>query len=162
MSPLRVVKGHASENDFVLILDLDGTLELSPALVRALCDRHAGVGADGVLRVVRSVNEPAGKAMANEAEFFMDYRNADGSTAEMCGNGVRVFLRYLQSLDLVGASAAIATRGGVRQAWLADDGQITVGMGRSRVLGGEPTVKTSGSPRNWSGVALELPNPHVV
>ena len=111
---MRVVKGHGTGNDFVVLPDLDGRIDLSPALVRALCDRHAGVGADGVLRVVRSENDPDAKEFAPGAPFFMDYRNADGSVAEMCGNGVRVFVRYLRREGLVGERTAVATRGGVR------------------------------------------------
>ncbi len=89
------VKGHGTENDFVLIPDLDAALDLTPAAVAAICDRRAGLGADGVLRVVRAAKHPDGAAYAAEAEWFMDYRNADGSVSEMCGNGVRVFARYL-------------------------------------------------------------------
>ena len=89
---MRLVKGHGTENDFLVLPDLDGAIALTPQAVRALCDRHAGVGADGILRVVRSENDPDSKEMAADAPFFMDYRNADGSVAEMCGNGVRVFL----------------------------------------------------------------------
>src|SRR6266498_5303099 len=111
MAPtVRVVKGHGTENDFVLVPDLDGLLDLTPRLVRALCDRHAGIGADGVLRVVRTglmSDEPDFKEMAAEAPYFMDYRNADGSIASMCGNGVRVFVRYLRAVGLVDHSAAI-------------------------------------------------------
>src|ERR1700742_3621328 len=112
---MRVIKGHGTENDFVVWPDLDGALGLSPELVRALCDRHAGVGADGVLRVVRLALDPAAAGMAAQAPYFMDYRNADGSVAEMCGNGVRLFLRYLQWMGLAGDESAVATRGGVRR-----------------------------------------------
>ena len=113
---MRVVKGHATENDFIIVDDRDGEFELSAELVRALCDRHAGIGADGVLagRARRATIRTA-RPMAGEAPFFMDYRNADGSIAEMCGNGVRLFLRYLQSIGLAGDEAAVATRGGVRR-----------------------------------------------
>ena len=106
---MRVVKGHGTENDFILLPDLDGELELDADLVRALCDRHAGLGADGVLRVVRTENVPEFAAFAPDAAFFMDYRNADGSLAEMCGNGIRVFVRYLRDLRLVEPSAAVTT-----------------------------------------------------
>src|SRR3954451_13418356 len=87
-SGLSVIKGHGTENDFLIIPDLEGVLSLSPALVRALCDRHAGIGADGVLRLMRTklATEPDVRSQADEAEFFMDYRNADGSIVEMCGN----------------------------------------------------------------------------
>src|SRR5699024_9669247 len=87
------LKGHGTENDFLLLPDHDGTRypQLDPGWVAQLCDRRRGVGADGVLRVVRSdaLGEapPAGSA---QPEWFMDYRNADGTLAQMCGNGIRV------------------------------------------------------------------------
>ena len=84
---LRFVKGHGTRNDFVLLPDLDDEIDLDPQTVRALCDRRSGVGADGVLRVVRRND--------GGARWFMDYRNADGSIAEMCGNGIRVVARWL-------------------------------------------------------------------
>ena len=89
-------KGHGTGNDFVLLPDPDGALDLTPELVAALCDRRRGLGGDGVLRVVRARPAPGRRRAAGEAEWFMDYRNADGSLAEMCGNGVRVFARYLR------------------------------------------------------------------
>lgn len=159
---LRVVKGHGTENDFVVIDDRDGRLDLSESLVRALCDRHGGVGADGVLRVVRSVNDPEGAAMADQAPFFMDYRNADGSRAEMCGNGARVFYKYLHSVGLVDDLTAIGTRGGVRPVWGETDGSITVGMGPATVLETTPQVSPHGSGRSFAGCAITVPNPHVV
>jgi diaminopimelate epimerase len=158
---MRFVKGHGTENDFLLLPDLDGAIELTPAMVRALCDRHAGLGADGVLRVVRSENDPDGKEMAADAPFFMDYRNADGSVAEMCGNGVRVFLRYLIATGLVESGAAVATRGGVRRARTSGDGNVTVQMGLPRILADRP-VATAAPLAPAVGTALELPNPHVV
>jgi diaminopimelate epimerase len=159
---VTVVKGHATGNDFVVLDDRDGEFELSPQLVRALCDRHTGIGADGVLRVVRSALDPAAAAMAPQAPYFMDYRNADGSVAEMCGNGVRLFLRYLQSAGLAGDETAVATRGGVRRAWSEPDGQITVEMGRAERLGARPSVVPRGSAQSWTGTAVLVPNPHVV
>jgi diaminopimelate epimerase len=159
---IRVVKGHATENDFIVLDDRDGDFDLSPALVRALCDRHAGIGADGVLRVVRSERDPAGAAMADAAPFFMDYRNADGSMAEMCGNGVRLFLRYLQSAGLAGDDTTVATRGGLRRVWSEPDGLITVEMGAARQLSVDPQVRTPGETHARGGVAVQVPNPHVV
>ena len=87
------LKGHGTENDFVLLPDHDGTLhgELHATRVRALCDRRAGICGDGVIRLVRT----AVLGSEQQAEWFMDYRNSDGSLSEMCGNGVRVFARYL-------------------------------------------------------------------
>jgi diaminopimelate epimerase len=163
MAPtVRVVKGHGTENDFVLMPDLDGLLDLTPRLVRALCDRHAGIGADGVLRVVRTELMPDFKEMAAEAPYFMDYRNADGSTAEMCGNGVRVFVRYLQAVRLVDHSAAVATRGGVRRTWLTDEGDVIVDMGMPLALADRPVVTAASSVDHLPGMVVEMPNPHVV
>ena len=159
---MHALKGHGTENDFVLIPDLDGVLELRESTVRAICDRRAGVGADGILRVVRSAKDPDAVDQAGEAEFFMDYRNADGSVAEMCGNGVRVFLRYLLRAGLVDKDAAIATRGGTVHARLLPNGTISVLMGCPTVLSQHPVVTTShGEPRT-SLTALTIPNPHVV
>ena len=89
---IQFTKGHGTQNDFVLIADQDAELDLTPALVRALTDRRAGIGGDGVIRVVPSAALEEGRALLAEdpdATWFMDYRNADGSLAEMCGNGVR-------------------------------------------------------------------------
>ena len=110
---LTFAKGHGTGNDFVLLPDPDGELALSDADVAALCDRRRGLGGDGLLRVVRTRAVPEVAAHASEAEWFMDYRNADGSLAEMCGNGVRVYARYLVESGLVDAtSVAILTRAG--------------------------------------------------
>jgi diaminopimelate epimerase len=158
---VRVLKGHGTENDFVIVPDLDAALDLSPALTRALCDRHSGIGADGVLRVVRSENDRDAKEMALDAPFFMDYRNADGSVAEMCGNGIRVFMRYLQGAGLVEGTAAVATRGGIRRVVAESDGDFTVDMGHPLVLADRPVV-TAAPLDAASGVALGMPNPHVV
>ena len=158
---MRVLKGHGTGNDFVVVPDLDGALGLTPTLVRALCDRHTGLGADGVLRVVRSANDPDGKQMAAEAEYFMDYRNADGSVAEMCGNGMRVFVRYLQRVSLVEQEAAVATRGGIKRVRSTADGALAVEMGQPRVLADRPVATAAPLPPA-EGVAVEMPNPHVV
>ncbi len=106
MTILNFTKGHGTGNDFVLFADPDGAVELSAAQAAAICDRHFGVGADGVLRAVRSANLVDGAAAsAAGAEWFMDYRNADGSIAQMCGNGIRVFTRYLLDHGLADARA---------------------------------------------------------
>ncbi|MEP7019222.1 MAG: diaminopimelate epimerase [Pseudonocardiales bacterium] len=158
---MRVLKGHGTGNDFVVVPDLEGVLELSAGLVRALCDRHTGIGADGVLRVVRSENEPEGAAMAAQAPYFMDYRNADGSVAEMCGNGIRVVLRYLVTAGVVEQSAAVATRGGIKCVWVSGDGNVAVKIGSPRVPADRPVVTAALTlPRR--GIAVHIPNPHVV
>ncbi len=115
---LHVTKGHGTQNDFVLLDDRDGRLDLSAALVRALADRRAGVGGDGVIRLVGTQHVAEGARLlqaAPDARWFMDYRNADGSVAEMCGNGVRVFALYLDRLGLWddGDELAVGTRSGV-------------------------------------------------
>ncbi len=163
---MRLIKGHGTENDFLVLPDLAGEIRLTPAMVRALCDRHAGLGADGVLRVVRSENDAESVAFAPDAPFFMDYRNADGSVAEMCGNGVRVFLRYLQRVGVVVDSAAVATRGGIRCARASGGGDVTVQMGLPRVLADRPiataALQSGAAGTPTAGLALEIPNPHVI
>ena len=159
---MRVLKGHGTENDFVVVPDLDGDLDLTAGLVRALCDRHAGIGADGVLRIVRCENDPDAKDMMSDASYFMDYRNADGSEAEMCGNGIRVVMRYLQAVGLVGLHAAVATRGGVKRVWVSGDGNVTVEIGPPRILADRPVVTAAPLPGPTPGTVVEMPNPHVV
>src|SRR6188472_4676474 len=110
-------KGHGTGNDFVVIPDPHGELELTDDQVAVLCDRRFGIGADGILRVVRCTAIDEGEAAAAAgAEWFMDYRNADGSKAEMCGNGIRVYLHYLLEAGLLqlaeGGSVLIGTRNG--------------------------------------------------
>ncbi|MFE2945319.1 diaminopimelate epimerase [Streptomyces sp. NPDC059255] len=168
-APIAFLKGHGTENDFVIVPDPENALELSPRAVAALCDRRAGIGGDGLLHVVRSAAHPEARAMAGEAEWFMDYRNADGSVAEMCGNGVRVFARYLQRAGHVEAGdLAFATRGGVKKAHLAKDGRgaqsgagdITVHMGRAALPEEQATVTVGG--RQWPALNVNMGNPHAV
>jgi diaminopimelate epimerase len=148
----RFLKGHGTENDFVLLPDPEGSThpELSPALVRALCDRRAGIGADGVIRVV-----------PRDGRWFMDYRNADGSLSEMCGNGVRVLARYLADHQGVPTDRPleIGTRGGVRTLRFEADGRITADMGPAAPLG-ETKVGVPG--RSWPATKVSMGNPHAV
>lgn len=165
-SPIAFLKGHGTQNDFVVLPDPDGLLELTPGRVAAVCDRRAGVGADGVLRVVRSAAHPDARSMATTAEWFMDYRNSDGSIAEMCGNGVRVFARYLEHAGLAApGELAVATRAGVRRVRLAPPehgrpGDVTVGMGRASLPEGEVAVDVGGRSRPARNVGMG--NPHAV
>jgi diaminopimelate epimerase len=155
------LKGHGTENDFVIVPDPDNVIDLPPAAVAALCDRRAGIGGDGLLHVVRSAAHPEAEEMAAEAEWFMDYRNGDGSVAEMCGNGVRVFARYLQRAGYTGeGDLAVATRGGVKTVHIAKDGDITVGMGKARLPEGEVTVSVG--ERSWTALNVNMGNPHAV
>ncbi len=154
---MRFAKGHGTGNDFVILPDPEGQLDLPPELVARLCDRHTGLGGDGVLRVVRTT--AAGVAGEQAAEWFMDYRNADGSLAEMCGNGVRVFARYLLDAGLAeGPELAVATRAGLRMVGVEADGQLTVDMGSARVTG-EGSVRLGG--QVLTGLAISVGNPHL-
>ena len=157
----RFVKGHGTENDFVLLPDADGALDLPSDLVRRLCDRRAGIGGDGVLRVVRSSADPEAAAMAHQAEWFMDYRNADGSAVEMCGNGIRVFARFLVREGLVEpGDTAIATRDGVKTVRVGAAGDVAVDMGPARLPGTDR--KISVGTRSWPAVEVDMGNPHAV
>lgn len=159
------LKGHGTENDFVLLPDHDGTVhgELAAERVRALCDRRAGIGGDGVLRVIRtSAAGDAGRGQG--AEWFMDYRNSDGSVSEMCGNGVRVFGRHLAEQGLVDPAqpVPVATRAGLRVLTFAGgttDGEITVDMGIPKVLG---ETEVAVGDRSWAALHVDMGNPHAV
>ncbi|MFT4220552.1 MAG: diaminopimelate epimerase [Microbacterium sp.] len=157
-------KGHGTGNDFVLIADPDGALDLSDDHVAILCDRHFGIGADGILRVVRSTALPEGAATP-DAEWFMDYRNADGSAAEMCGNGIRVFLRYLLDTQLAaladGETILIGTRNGALPMTRSELG-FEVDLGAFRVESSETLVRARGLPVQRPGLGVDVGNPHVV
>ena len=169
----RVLQGHGTENDFVVLPDPDGTVwpesRLDAALVQRLCDRRAGLGGDGVLRVVRSAHVPDAPAVLGEAlpqcEWFMDHRNADGSHAEMCGNGIRLFLHVLLAEGLLDPAAAqagvlVGTRGGPRRVGArTEGGGYWVDMGPARELG--PGSAGVGS-RRLAGLGVSMGNPHLV
>ncbi len=147
---MRFAKGHGTGNDFVILPDVDDQLVLSTELVRALCDRHSGIGADGVLRVV---------AGTGGAPWFMDYRNADGGIAEMCGNGVRVFAKYLLDQRLAtGRELIISTRAGDRSVQVVGDDLFSVDLGSATVTG--PGSALIGG-RSYQGLAVNVGNPHL-
>jgi diaminopimelate epimerase len=156
------LKGHGTENDFVLLPDHDGSVhgDLSPERVRALCDRRAGIGGDGVLRVIRCSAAPVVEEGAIP-EWFMDYRNADGTVAEMCGNGSRVFARHLYDEGLVPAQqpVRIATRDGVKTLTRVSDDLLTVDLGVATVHG---ETKVSVGDRSWPATHVVMCNPHAV
>jgi diaminopimelate epimerase len=165
-------KGHGTENDFVLVPDLEGVLDLSAEQTARLADRHAGIGGDGVIRVVptAAATEPAVLAQAGEARWFMDYRNADGGLAEMCGNGTRVFATYLRREGLETADEfAIATRAGVKLVRFEGADLIAVNLGPWRLAqphvaeaeGFDALVHLPGR-EPLSGVSLDLGNTHTV
>ncbi|HZE38037.1 MAG TPA: diaminopimelate epimerase [Stackebrandtia sp.] len=152
-------KGHGTGNDFVIVADPDGARPLSAREVATLCDRHFGIGGDGLLRVVRAAKHPESVDLADRAEWFMDYHNADGGIAEMCGNGVRVFARYLVDNGLAdGDVIPVATRAGLREVTATGDG-FAVDMGPARV-GGGGTATLEGEV--FSGIRVSMGNPHLV
>ena len=160
---IRYTKGHGAENDFVIIEDADAVFDPDAAWVAAVCDRRAGIGADGLLRVVPTKSMPGYEADSAQADWFMDYRNADGSIAQMCGNGVRVFARYLVEQGLAEPGRfAVATRGGVKPVVVPADGRgdVTVSMGRAVWPEGNAEVLVQGE---WlPSVNVDMGNPHAV
>jgi len=160
---ISFTKGHGTGNDFVIVPDPDGALDLTEDQVAALCDRHFGVGADGVLRVVRSAAIDPAQA-AGGAEWFMDYRNADGSTAEMCGNGIRVYVHYLLQSGLAALGddgILIGTRNGALRVTRSDLG-YEADLGRFRLERGDVLVRARGLDVARPGLGVDVGNPHVV
>lgn len=169
MSDIEFSKGHGTQNDFVVLPDLEVRLDLTADRVAALCDRQRGLGADGVLRVAKAgallgagVLEalPAG---VGADDWFMDYRNADGSIAEMCGNGTRVFAHYLNATSLeTRTEYVVGSRAGARPVVVHSagptEGEVTVDMGVVRELG--PSTATLAG---WAlaGVGIDVGNPHL-
>ncbi|OBG88930.1 diaminopimelate epimerase [Mycobacterium sp. E136] len=166
---MRFAKGHGTQNDFVLLPDLDFELTLAPAVVTALCDRRRGLGADGVLRVTTAAAaqraglfEQLPEGVAGE-NWYMDYRNADGSIAQMCGNGVRVFAHYLrasglESRDEFVVGSLAGPRSVVLHHWDSTSADVAVEMGKVNQLGtGEAIV----GGRPFAGLAVDVGNPHL-
>jgi diaminopimelate epimerase len=165
---MRFAKYHGTGNDFVMIEDLSGRLVLEPRLIAAICERGSGVGADGVIRI----------APAQGANFFMDYSNADGEPAEMCGNGIRCLAKYVYDRGLTRATELdVATRAGIKHLVLnVEEGlvaSVTVDMGPPAMergaipMGGDPESTFVGQPievggRTFTATALSMGNPHCV
>ena len=155
---MEFVKAHGTGNDFVVVEDLADRYAdtITARFVRVVCDRHFGVGADGLIRI----------APGTAAPFFMDYRNADGSLAEMCGNGVRVVGKYLCDRDLVGGAFDLETRAGVKYLELEvdDDGRVdrvTVDMGAPAPA--DPlTRRLEVGDDKVLAACLSMGNPHAV
>ncbi|HEX4018694.1 MAG TPA: diaminopimelate epimerase [Frankiaceae bacterium] len=150
---LAFAKGEGTGNDFVLLPDREDRLRLTPELVRRLCDRRFGIGADGCLRVVPG--EPG--------TWFMDYVNADGSIAEMCGNGARVYARYLVSAGWAQpGTLLLATRGGIRRVDVPADASadIAVDMGPPLIDRTPSAATIAGA--SYEGRSVSMGNPHLV
>jgi diaminopimelate epimerase len=166
---VEFAKGHGTQNDFVLLPDPDGRLTLTPAAVAALCDRRRGLGADGVLRVTRAAAAQAAGVFerlpegVEPGDWYMDYRNADGSVAQMCGNGVRVFAHYLRASGLETCDEfVVGSLAGARPVVLhhadATSADVTVEMGKTNQHGmGEAIV----GGRPFAGLAIDVGNPHL-
>ncbi|MCS4536357.1 diaminopimelate epimerase [Corynebacterium sp. HS2168-gen11] len=166
---LEFFKGHGTENDFVILHDPHAELPLSAALVAKLCDRRAGIGADGLLRVARAGsllrkhvlgNLPAG---VEENDWFMDYYNADGSIAEMCGNGTRVFAHFVQSRGLIAESTfTVGTRAGGKRVTVHSantlKADVSVEMGNAAVTG-VSTCQIGDT--KFAGMGVDMGNPHL-
>ena len=142
--------GHGTENDFVLVFDPENHSVITPQQTAAMCDRAKGIGADGLIRITKVDNR-----------WFMDYRNADGSIAEMCGNGIRVMAKYLVERGHQREGIfAIDTRDGLRHLRVPAEGDITVNMGH--VTEEEGRISVSANGKTWSGYNISVGNPHAV
>jgi diaminopimelate epimerase len=169
---MRFAKGHGTQNDFVVLPDLDAALELTPDAVATLCDRRRGLGADGVLRVTTAGAAAAAGVFAalpegvSAHDWYMDYRNADGSIAQMCGNGVRVFAHYLrasglESRDEFVVGSLAGARPVVVHGFSADDptrAEVTVDMGKANRLGAGSAVVGG---QTFTGLGVDVGNPHL-
>ncbi|UQX10154.1 diaminopimelate epimerase [Candidatus Mycobacterium methanotrophicum] len=170
---MMFAKGHGTQNDFVLLADLDAKLTLTPAVVCALCDRRRGLGADGVLRVTTAAAVLAAGVLdripdgVGADDWYMDYRNADGSTAQMCGNGARVFAHYLrasgwESRDEFVVGSLAGPRPVVLHRADATNADVSVDMGKPNTLGrGGKAFQVIVGGRTLTGLAIDVGNPHL-
>lgn len=165
---IEFTKGHGTGNDFILVLDQHGQIDLSESEVAKMCDRHFGIGADGFIRVTpTSKSQEVAHLLEEEPEahWFMDYRNADGSKAEMCGNGVRVFAKYLLDNALAeltsGSTLPVATRAGIKDV-TATVGGFAVDLGRFKIGGEDTLVRARGLSVARPGLEVNVGNPHIV
>ena len=142
--------GHGTENDFLLFFDPENELTITATQIQRMCNRQTGIGADGIIRI--------GK---DNGKWFMDYRNGDGSTAEMCGNGIRVMARYLVERGHQPSGIfPINTRAGMRYLAVPDVEDISVNMGKVEEIYGEISATANG--HTWSGYNINVGNPHAV
>jgi diaminopimelate epimerase len=180
MGELRFAKYHGTGNDFVMVEDRDDRIALTPDLIAALCDRRFGVGADGLIRVTGSDGAAAAglQDQVASADLFMDYYNADGATAEMCGNGIRCVAKLAFEGGLTDRTQlAVATRGGLKRVWFEPNGGV---VSTATVDMGEPAFERSSIPMqgppeerflteaidvdgmSFKASALSMGNPHLV
>ncbi len=159
-SPIIATYGHGTHNDFVILFDPDEQLTITSAQVAAMCNRKSGVGAtsaspiaigaDGMIRIIK-----------HDGKWFMDYRNADGSIAEMCGNGIRVMARYLVAKGHQREGIfAIDTRAGIKHLRVPAEDDISVNMGK--VYDESEAVEATVNGATYSGFNINVGNPHAV
>ena len=176
LAGLTLTKGHGTGNDFIFVTDEKSEIALTPELVARVCDRHFGIGADGFVRATHSTASRAGQKLLEEypdAVWFMDYRNGDGSIAEMCGNGVRAFVEYLRTEGLIeleiGQTVQIGTRAGVKTVARTEEG-YAIDMGpwsfihgdAAREGGEDCLVSARGLKTPRAGLSISMGNPHTV
>ena len=176
LAGLTLTKGHGTGNDFIFLTDENAEIALTPELVARVCDRHFGIGADGFIRAARSTASRASQKLLEEhpdAVWFMDYRNGDGSIAEMCGNGVRAFVEYLRAEGLieleVGETVKIGPRAGVKTVARTEEG-YAIDMGPWSFIHGEAAreggedclVSARGLKTPRAGLSISMGNPHTV
>lgn len=173
---LSFAKGHATGNDFVLISDPQGHHDLNAQHVAALCHRRFGLGGDGLIRVVPTsmVSGYESQVAENpEAQWFMDYRNSDGSIAEMCGNGVRAFVHFLVAEGLVdlevGQTLSIGSRAGVKKVQRTANGYAAnlgpwglIHEDKATTESVDSLVLASGWNRHRPALSITMGNPHTV
>lgn len=149
-TPVIATYGHGTHNDFVILFDPDDELKISATQVAAMCNRDTGIGADGMIRIIKS-----------DGRWFMDYRNADGSIAEMCGNGIRVMARYLVARGHQPEGIfAIDTRAGIKHLRVPADDDISVNLGK--VYDESESVTATINGQTYDGFNINVGNPHAV
>ena len=147
---IKATYGHGTHNDFVLVFDENDEIRLTPDQIKRICDRKNGVGSDGLIKIIKK-----------DGAWFMDYANADGSVAEMCGNGIRVMARYLTDRGHQPSGIyAINTRDGRKFLSVPETGDISVNMGQVSLVPGEISVSVNSN--NFLGLNINMGNPHAV
>jgi diaminopimelate epimerase len=142
--------GHGTENDFLILFDPQGAQQIAPLDIAKMCNRATGIGADGFIRIIKK-----------SEKWFMDYRNSDGSIAEMCGNGIRVMARYLVERGYQPEGIfAIDTRAGIKHLRVPQEGDISVNMGQ--VVDEMEEIEVIHNGRSWNGFNISVGNPHAV
>jgi diaminopimelate epimerase len=142
--------GHGTQNDFVLLFDPAGEVEISPEQVARICNRESGIGSDGFIRIIK-----------RDEKWFMDYRNQDGSLAQMCGNGIRLMARYLVERGYQGEGIfAINTRAGMKYLAVPENEDISVNLGSVSEVYDDVTVRIG--VQSWKAIHIDVGNPHAV